>query len=348
MTELVGAPFLSVDRATALAFRLERHFLAGPPASSVRDVVERLVAVPSWSGDANQAIGLRMHEPTADALATAALRDEVLRTYSFRGAVHLMTPRQASIHLALRRVGCQWELPSWQQHYELTSADWPALADSVAHALEGGPLTRAELAEIVSGNARFAHLGKALGHGSETLLKALAWTGALRIGPVRDGERTFATLAGVAGWDASPDLDDAGTAAVLAYLDAYGPARRERMHYWLGEGLSAGKKRIDRWIDALGDRVAHVEVDGSPAIAASIHLDALSSANASEETILLPGLDQWVLGPGTADDWIVPPAVRPLVTQGAGLVLRGGALVGTWKGSIDDPEIRWTEAPASR
>ena len=200
----------------------------------------------------------------------------------------------------------------------------------------------------MSGHARFAHLRRALGHGSATLLKPLAWTGALRIGPERDGEQTFATLAGVAGWDASLDLDEAGATAILAYLDAYGPARRERIHYWLGEGLSAGKKRIERWMDALGDRVARVDVDGSPALAASIHLDALSSATATDETILLPGLDQWVLGPGTADDWIVPPAVRPLVTQGAGLVLRGGALVGTWKGSIDDAEIRWTEAPASR
>lgn len=342
MTEHVDTPALRIDRATALAFRLERQFLAGPRASSAREVVDRLVAVPSWTGNAAAAIGLRMHEPAADALATAVQRDEIVRTYAFRGTVHLMTPERASIHLALRRVGRQWELPSWQEFYGLTSAHWPALLEAVTEALAAGPLTRAELVDAVCSTPQFAHLRSTLGDRSETLIKALAWNGALRLGPVRDGERTFATLAGVAGWDAAPDLDESGTAAVLAYLDAYGPARRERIHYWLGEGLSAGKKNIDRWIDALGDRVAHVEVDALPALAASIHLDALSTAAPNDETILLPGLDQWVLGPGTADDWIVPPEVRSRVTQGAGLVLRGGMLVGTWKGSIDEPVITST------
>jgi len=135
MTEHVEPVALRVSRSAALAFRLERQFLVGPRASTVREVVDRLVAVPSWTGDAEHAIGLRMHEPAADSLATAALGDEVLRTYAFRGAVHLMTPRQASIHLALRRAGRQWELPSWREYYGLGTSDWPALVDAVALAL---------------------------------------------------------------------------------------------------------------------------------------------------------------------------------------------------------------------
>jgi hypothetical protein len=337
-------PPLRVDLATALAYRLERQFLAGQRASSASEVVERLVAVPSWSGDAQRAIGLRMQQPTDDALNTAVQRDEILRTYSFRGTVHLMTPATASIHLALRRAGRQWELPSWQTFYELSPLDWPPLIETVETALSGGPLTRDELIDEVCRTPRFAHLRGPLGNKSETLIKPLAWNGALRMGPSRDGERTFASFEGVDGWEPSPDLDEAGTAALLAYLDAYGPARRVRLDYWLGEGLSAGRKRIDRWIDALGDDLAQVEVDGTPALAASAQLDALVNAAPTNDTIYLPGLDQWALGPGTSDDWIVPPDVRPLVTQGAGMVIRGGTLVGTWKQRRGDIETTWLEA----
>jgi hypothetical protein len=38
----------------------------------------------------------------------------------------------------------------------------------------------------------------------------------------------------------------------------------------------------------------------------------------------IPGYDAWALGPGTADDLVVPPARRAVVTRGANLVLRGG------------------------
>lgn len=36
------------------------------------------------------------------------------------------------------------------------------------------------------------------------------------------------------------------------------------------------------------------------------------------------------MGPGTAEESIVPAAHRPSVTRGANLVLRGGTVAGTW------------------
>jgi hypothetical protein len=45
---------------------------------------------------------------------------------------------------------------------------------------------------------------------------------------------------------------------------------------------------------------------------------------------LLPGYDQWVLGPGTADPHVVPPGRRALVTRQANLVIAGGVVSGTW------------------
>ncbi len=52
---------------------------------------------------------------------------------------------------------------------------------------------------------------------------------------------------------------------------------------------------------------------------------------------LLPRYDQWVLGPGTADAHVVPPATRTVVSRGANIVIVGGIVAGTW--SLIDNQV---------
>jgi hypothetical protein len=56
---------------------------------------------------------------------------------------------------------------------------------------------------------------------------------------------------------------------------------------------------------------------------------------------LLPGYDQWVLGPGTADAHVVPPARRTLVSRGANIVIAGGVVSGTWSVTGDQVVAAW-------
>jgi hypothetical protein len=56
---------------------------------------------------------------------------------------------------------------------------------------------------------------------------------------------------------------------------------------------------------------------------------------------LLPAYDQWVLGPGTADPHVVPPARRKLVSRGANLVIAGGVVSGTWRLAEDEVVTAW-------
>ena len=56
---------------------------------------------------------------------------------------------------------------------------------------------------------------------------------------------------------------------------------------------------------------------------------------------LLPGYDQWVLGPGTADARVVPPARRMLVSRGANIVIVGGVVPGTWSLTGDQVVAAW-------
>ena len=57
---------------------------------------------------------------------------------------------------------------------------------------------------------------------------------------------------------------------------------------------------------------------------------------------LLPGFDQYVLGPGTGDGHVVPSARRSAVSRQSGwiapVVLAGGAVCGTWE--LDGVRVR--------
>jgi hypothetical protein len=333
---------MEASLSQALTWSRERQFLAAG-ARSVADVVGRLCAVPAWLGDAEMAVRRRPATPSSDALTDAVDRGELIRTYAFRGSTHLLPAADAGGYLAVRCTNRQWELRSWQEHYGLSPQDWPALREVVREVVAQGPVRQSELAAQVAQKARFRHLRTALVDKSHTLLKPLAWQGDLCFGPAQGGEHTFRSPSWSPRWTGLPDLDDAGRAVVLAYLGAYGPATRDNLHYWLVAGLSAGRRRVDGWIAELtGDRPAEIQVDGVVMLHLRENLAPLAATEPDPDAvILLPGHDQWVLGPGTADARIVPAAHRPLVTRGANMAIRDGRVAGTWKIHGEALAVSW-------
>jgi hypothetical protein len=331
---------VDISLRQALAWRSGRQFLI-EGAGSVEEVVGRLVAVGAHSGDPELAVRRRLSAPGEADVAQALQDGRIMKTYAFRGATHFMTPAGAGVHLALRAASRMWELPSWVSHYELGAQDWPALREVVRDVLSDGPVTRAELIAGVTAHGRFSHLGPGLAHTSDTLLKPFAWQGDLCFGPVRDGQPTYQSPNAIPGWSGIPELEQAGREAVRAYFDAYGPAAPENLQYWLGNCLSAGRKRITRWLSDLSDELVEITVDGEPMLHARKHLDSLAKQPDTKPVTLLPGYDQWVLGPGTADTRVVPEEHRAAITRGAGLVLTGGVLTGTWTSRKDTLTISW-------
>ena len=130
---------------------------------------------------------------------------------------------------------------------------------------------------------------------------------------------------------------------MLTYLAAYGPATRDNLHHWLTAGLSAGRRRVDGWVDALvGDRVAEIAVDGSSMLHLREHLAELAAADPARDVVLLPAYDQWVLGPGTADRRVVPAGLRLAVSRGANVLLLDGQVAATWKTDRDLLAVSWS------
>jgi hypothetical protein len=320
---------------------MARQMIDPVGSESVEGVVGRLGAIQAQSDSAAAlSIDTRRDRSRPGDLARAFADGRIIRTFAFRGATHYMTPEDAGVYLALRAASRMWELPSWQTYYGLTPSDWPALREMVRDALTDGPLTRAELGAAITARPKFRHLSFAFDTNAWTLLKPFAWQGDMSFGPPREGRATFQRLDQNPRWAGIPDLEQAGMRAVEAYFRAYGPAPADNVHYWLGNGLGAGRKRIQAWIAGFGDRLVTLDIDGEAAYVMRDDMEGAGTRpNASVR--LLPGFDQWLFGPGTADAHIVPPGKRTAVNRGANVVIVGGVVSGTWSLTRDRVTVDW-------
>jgi hypothetical protein len=231
------------------------------------------------------------------------------------------------------------------EYYRLEPHAWPAFRAAVRDALSDGPLTIAELGAALTKRRAYRHLKPVFEEGAGTLIKPLTWQGDMSFGPPRDGQHTFQRLDRNPLWSGIPDLADAGPRAITAYLRIYGPATREHLDYWLGNGLSAGRKRLDSWISGLRDQLVGIDIEGTTAYVVREDVDSLAAASPSEAVRFLPGHDQWVMGPGTKDVHVTPPPLRDAMTRKANPLIAGGVVSGTWSRKGDELTITWQDRP---
>jgi len=333
---------VSITWDHALAWRRQRQLLEPVGDESVAGVVRTLGAVLAMDESAAElTVGIRRTGSQSGQLGRALKDGQVIKSFAFRGAVHYLSPEDAGAYLALRASGRQWELPSWQEHYKLKPGDWPAFRATVRQALAPGPLTVNELGASVTREAAYRHLRPVFDDGAGTLIKPLTWQGDVSLGPRRGAQQTFQRLDDNPRWRGVWDLDEAGPHAITAYFRCYGPATHDHIHYWLGNGLSTSRKRLQFWLTRMGDRLVEVDVAGEPAFVLDEDVDELMAARPTNAVRLLPGHDPWVIGPGTKDAHVVPPARRTPVTRKANLVVAGGVVRGTWLAKAGDVEVTW-------
>jgi hypothetical protein len=315
---------------------MRRQLLDPVGGLPVAGVVRRLCGVQSQvASSAELAVRVRREASRRGEVGRALAEGRLIKTWAMRGALHLVTPEEGGAFLALIAAGRPWERPSWQRYFGMTTERMDLLRRAVREALDGTVLTREELAAAVVARRGLAHVGEGLRSGWGTLLKPLAWQGDLCFGPSRGNRVTFMRPdAASPRWAGVPDLHDAAPVAIAAYLGAYGPATFDAFGNWLAGGWF-GKRQLRTWFDALGDRLAEVDVDGERALILAEDLDELASAKPTGAVRLLPGFDQYVMGPGTGDGHVVPQARRAAVSKQSGwiapVVVAGGVVCGTWE-----------------
>jgi DNA glycosylase AlkZ-like len=327
----------------ALAWRMQRHLLNPVGDLSVTGVVRRLGGVQAQvASSAELAVRVRREASRPGEVARGLSEGRLIKTWAMRGALHLLTPEDAGAFLSLLGPDRLWE--SWRRYLGMTAKRMDVLRSAICDALEGEPLTRVELAEKVITRRGLRSVGAALGSSYGELLKPLAWRGDLCFGPSRGGRVTFTRPENASSrWAGVPDPDDAAPIVIAAYFGTYGPATVDALGAWLGARLD--KRRLRTWFSAVGDRLAEVEVDGEHTYVLAEDLDELASARPTRAVRLLPGFDQYVLGPGTADGRVVPTARRSAVSRQAGwispVVVAGGVVSGTWELDGDQVRIAW-------
>ena len=246
-----------------------------------------------------------------------------------RGALHLVAPDTGPALLSLIAAAKPWARPGWDRYFDMNEARWSAYFDAVRRALDGTTLSREELVAAIAATPGLGHLADGLRSGWGTLLKPLAWSGELCFGPSRGSRVTFRRPADASSeWTGLPAPEDAAPVAVEAYFGAYGPATLEAFGHWMGGGWLR-KRALREMVDAHGSgRLVEVDVEGRRAFVLAEHVDGLAAARPSSAVRLLPNFDAWVLGPGSRDEQVVPPARLAAVSRQAGwispVVLAGG------------------------
>jgi hypothetical protein len=330
----------------ALAWRMRRHLLEPIGRLSVPAVVSRLCGVQAQvASSAELAVRVRREASRAGEVGRALREGRLLKTWAMRGTLHLFTPEEAGPFLSLMASGRSWERPSWQRYFGVTPKQIEALRRAVRAALEDGPLTREELAAAITARRGLRHVGEALGSSWGTLLKPLAWHGDLCHGPTRGTRVTFVRPEDASSrWRGVPDPDQAAIVAMGAYFRAYGPTTIDAFGNWLAGGWF-GKRQLRSWFATLEPRLAEVDVGGQQAYVLAEDLDELISTSPTTAVRLLPGFDQYVLGPGTADGHVVPTSRRRAVSRQSGwispVVVVGGVVSGTWELDGDHVRVGW-------
>ena len=334
----------------ALAWRMRRQLLDPIGRAPVDSVVRRLGAVQAQvASSAELAIRIRRHGSRRGEVARALAGGRLVKTWAMRGTLHLLTPGEGGAFLSLMAAGRSWERPSWQKYFGMTPLQMERLRAIVREEIAVRPLTREELIEAVGSRRGFKSVAEGLRSGWGTLLKPIAWQGDLVFGPSAGTRVTFTTpRAASPRWAGLPEPDEAAPIAIRTYLGAYGPATVEAFSFWVAGGWFS-RARLRSWFAELGDALVEVEVDGEQAWVLAEHADDLSATPPTAAVRLLPGFDQYVLGPGTKDGHVTPLARRTDVSRTAGwispVVIVGGVVCGTWELEGSDVRIAWfTEA----
>ncbi len=342
-TEAV-ADQLTTTWPQVLAWRMRRHLHDPVGEVDVADIVERLCGIQAQVPSAAAlAIGVRQQKPVPDAMGRALHDGDLVRTWAMRGTLHLLPPAEAGAYLALVGAARPWERGSWQRTFGMSPDEIVALTDAVVDVLDGRVLTREQLVDGLADRLGRPDLTEQLRSGWGAVLKPVAWQGALCHGAA-DGTRvTFGRPDQlVPGWGGVPDLPDAARIVIPAYLRAYGPATVERFDAWLTRGISK-KATLRGWFADLEDLLATVDVDGASAFLLAEDVAGLAATSPTTAVRLLPGFDQYVLGPGTAATEIISPERRAEVSRTAGwispVLVVGGRVAGVWEAADGAPQV---------
>ncbi|WP_350349883.1 winged helix DNA-binding domain-containing protein [Agromyces sp. G08B096] len=310
------------------AARLAAHGLAGAGLPSITAAVERLGAVQAQDlGAAKWVVGARVPGSVEADVDAAIEQREIVRSWPFRGTLHLMPAALLRPVLALTAARQIQRDATRRRELGLDDETGRSARAIAERKLSGGPRSREEL-QAAWEAAGIATAGQRGYH----LLWWLALDGVVCLGPVDGRQQRFVLLDE---WLPGPrevaDRDAILAELVTRYFRGHGPATEKDAAWWTGLPLGDIRAGIAAAGDALTayDEIRTVAADsGWPA-------DPASTAPRATGRLALGGFDEYFLG--YADRSVVcPPEHAGRVVPGGNGIFRAilvdaGRVVGVWQ-----------------
>jgi len=256
----------------------------------------------------------------------------LVKTWAMRGTLHLMPAEELGLWVAAQgALKPRHHVGSWLRHHGLAREEADAMLAAIPRALDGRALTRESLAGEVARITGIDGLDGKLRGGFGDLLKPAAFRGDLCFAPSEGRNVRFTRPDQWLGPWEPPAEDEAVRAVTRRYLAAYGPANREALARWFGMPSPAGG---GRWLKALGDEAAVVDVDGEDLMMLAGDVESAAAAEPTGVVRLLPAFDHYVVAAPRDRDAVLPSDQRARVYRPQGwlspVLLVDGRMAGVW------------------
>jgi uncharacterized protein YcaQ len=320
----------------ALTWRMRRHHLIDRAApSEMLQVTARIGGIHAQvMSSAELTLHARVEGLEREAVARALWEERSLvKLWAMRGTLHLLPAAELDTWLGALATYDHYRKPAWLRAFELTEEQLERLVDVIGEALDGRPLTREELGAAVARIAGEPELADKVQGSWGPYLKPASFHGCLCFGP-NDGQKvTFTRPDSWLGRELAPPEPEAALREVTRrHLGAFGPAARADLARW----WSVQPARAGRMLEALGDQIAEVDVEGTPGWMLREHAEEAAAEDPPERLVrLLPGFDMWVIGAARDAAALLDPAEKKRVYRNQGwispVLLVNGRMDGVWK-----------------
>jgi len=340
--------------AQVAAWRARRHRLdARVKPAEMHDVVSRLCGLHAQlTSSAELTLLARVEGLDPSALRDALWKERSLvKLWAMRGTLHMFASDEYPMWQAGLDTFTHFRKPGWLRGFGVTAIELDRLLDAVELALDGHRLTREELAAEVARRRRSKKLGEQVLGSWGSLLKPASYTGKLCFAPDKGRNVAFT---GPRKWLRLPRTNETeGDVAVAditrRYLATNAPVTPDDLGRWWG-GLGPGPAR--KRIEALGEEVALVDVEGQPMYVLERDLRGLSKATTVRSVRLLPAFDQYVVAATKHAEELMPGAFASRVYRPQGwlsaVLLVNGRIDGVWKHERKGKRVAVTIEPFSQ
>jgi len=333
--QAAAQPLAALTWEQVRAWRLQRqHLLQRAPRAAMLDVAG---AICGLHAQVMSSAALTLWARVADLEPETVARElweerSLVKTWAMRGTLHLLPAAEFALWRAALGTRQHFRREGWLRGWGITAGEMDRLVAAIAAALDGRTLTREELVREVGRLTGSAELGERLRESWGGLLKPAAYLGQLCFAP---GTGPHVRFTRPDRW-LQTSLDEMDPAVAMReivrrYLTCSGPATREDLARWWGTTVAAAS----RLIAGLGDEVAPVAVEGTPAWMLASDVAAAREAGPVRSVRLLPAFDQYVVAATCHARALLPGDLRDRVyrTQGwlSPVVLVNGRMDGVWR-----------------